>query len=151
MSALKKDSSPDKYDLFIQKIDHFRSLVDEKKSIQDKIATLQLEFEEKIRPLEAELNTIIKKLELNLSKVDGGVAEKPGVSKYGRGQLGASIKNLLASQPAKAFKPREIADALQTKGTAVSLWFNKYGNSDHDIERVPVGDGGKRFVYKIKN
>ena len=32
MSALRKDiGSPDKYDIFIQKIDYFQSLVEEKK------------------------------------------------------------------------------------------------------------------------
>jgi hypothetical protein len=150
MSAIKKESSPDKYDLFIQKIDHFQSLVEEKKALQEKIAKMRLDFEEKMIPLENELAAIVKKLELNLSKLEGGVVEKPGFAKYGRGQLGASIKNLLRSKPEKAFKLREIADVLQTKGTAVSLWFNKYGNTDPEIERIPVGEGGKRFVYKIK-
>jgi hypothetical protein len=150
MNTMKKESSPDKYDLFIQKIDHFQSLVEKKKNLQEEIAKLHQEFDEKINPLENELNAIIKKLELNLSKLEAGVAEKSGFAKYGRGQLGVSIKNLLRSKPEKAFKPREIADALQTKGTAVSLWFNKYGNSDPEIARIPVGHEGKRFVYKIK-
>jgi hypothetical protein len=151
MSTLKRDSgSPDKYDLFIQKIDHFQSLVEEKKSLQAKISLIQQEFQGKIKPLEDELSIIIKKLESNLSKLEGSAPEAPSTSKFSRGQLGVSIKDLLRSNPSKTFKPREIADALNTKGTTVSIWFNKYGVSDAEIERVPAGKDGKRFVYKIK-
>jgi hypothetical protein len=151
MSTLKKDSgSPDKYDLFIQKIDHFQSLVEEKKDLQAKISLIQQEYQGKIRPLEDELSSIIKKLESNLSKLEGSAPVQTGAPKFGRGQLGASIKDLLRSNPEKTFKPREIAEALNTKGTTVSLWFNKYGMSDAEIERVPAGKDGKRFVYKIK-
>ncbi len=152
MSALKKDiGSPDKYDLFIQKIDHFQTLVEEKKKLQAKIAETQSEFQEKIKPLEDELNSIIKKLESNLSKLEGTApAETTVTSKFGRGQLGAAIKNLLRSNPDKTFKPRDIGEALNTKGTTVSLWFNKYGATDPEIERVPAGKDGKRFVYQIK-
>ncbi len=150
MSAVKKESSPDKFDLYILNVDDFKSLNKEKNELKEKIAGLRLQFEETIQPYENELNTIIRKLEANLSKIEGGTVAKTGTAKFGRGKLGASIKSLLQSNPDKAFKPREIAAALQTKGTAVSLWFNKYGNVDPDIERIPVGDGGKRFVYQIK-
>ncbi|NTW52660.1 MAG: hypothetical protein HGB22_08735 [Chlorobiaceae bacterium] len=150
MSAVKKESSPDKFDLYILNVDDFKSLNKEKNELKEKIANLRLQFEDTIRPYENELNTIIRKLEANLSKIEGGTVPKAGTAKFGRGKLGASIKSLLQSNPDKAFKPREIAAALQTKGTAVSLWFNKYGNVDTDIERIPVGDGGKRFVYQIK-
>lgn len=143
-------TSPDKFDLYVLNVDDFKALNKEKNELKEKIAALRLELEEKIRPYEAELNTIIRKLELNLSRIEGTPAAKPGVAKFGRGKLGASIKSLLQANPDKEFKPKEIAAALQTKGTAVSLWFNKYGNNDPEIDRVPVGEGGKRFVYKIK-
>ncbi|NTW84356.1 MAG: hypothetical protein HGB36_13525 [Chlorobiaceae bacterium] len=151
MSAIKKDiGSPDKYDIFIQKIDHFQSLVEEKKQLQTKIAETQKEFQEKIKPLEDELNAIIKKLETNLAKLEGAAPQEKAPSKFGRGQLGTAIKNLLRTHPSKTFKPRDIGDALNIKGTTVSLWFNKYGATDPEIERVPSGKDGKRFVYKIK-
>ncbi|HWQ25571.1 MAG TPA: hypothetical protein VN367_02205 [Chlorobaculum sp.] len=150
MSATRKELSPDKFDLYILNVDDFKALNKEKNELKEKIATLRVQFEETIRPYENELNAIVKKLESNLSKIEGGTVAKPGTAKFGRGKLGASIKSLLQSNPDKAFKPREIAAALQTKGTAVSLWFNKYGNVDPEIERIPVGDGGKRFVYQIK-
>jgi hypothetical protein len=151
MSAIKKDiGSPDKYDIFIQKIDHFQLLVDEKKKLQTKIAETQKEFHEKIKPLEDELNAIIKKLETNLAKLEGAAPQEKAPSKFGRGQLGTAIKNLLRTNPGKTFKPRDIGDALNIKGTTVSLWFNKYGVADAEIERVPSGKDGKRFVYKIK-
>ncbi|TLU87885.1 MAG: hypothetical protein FDX21_03465 [Chlorobium sp.] len=151
MNIIKRESgSPDKYDLFIQRIDHFQSLVEEKKRLQAEICQIQTEYQEKIRPLEDELATIIKKLETNLSKLEGAAPAQPSSQKFGRGQLGASIKELLRSNPDKSFKPRDIAEALDTKGTTVSLWFNKYGVDDDEIERVPAGKEGKRFVYKIK-
>ena len=151
MSTAKKDTgSPDKYDLFIQRIDYFQSLVAEKKNLQAQISQIQNEFNEKIRPLEDELSTIIKKLETNLSKLEGSVSEPVISQKFGRGQLGASIKELLRSNPDKTFKPRDIAEALNTKGTTVSLWFNKYGLNDPEIDRVQAGKEGKRFLYRIK-
>jgi hypothetical protein len=151
MGTIKKDTgSPDKYDLFIQRIDYFQSLVEEKKNLQAKISQIQKEFHEKIRPLEDELSVVIKKLETNLSKLEGSAPLQSGNPKFGRGQLGASIKELLRSNPEKSFKPRDIAEALNTKGTTVSLWFNKYGLNDPEIDRVPAGKEGKRFVYKIK-
>lgn len=151
MGTINKDSgSPDKYDLFIQRIDYFQSLVEEKKSLQAEINRIQKEFNEKIKPLEDELSGVIKKLETNLSKLDGSATLPAGTLKFGRGQLGSSIKELLRSNPEKNFKPRDIAEALGTKGTTVSLWFNKYGMNDAEIERVPAGKEGKRFVYKIK-
>lgn len=149
MSTIKKEASFDKFDQYIADVDDFKALNREKNELKEKIAALRLECEEKIRPFENELNTIIKKLELKLPKIDSGVTEQEEFIKYGRGQLGAAIKNLLKTNPEKAFKPREIATALQTKSTTVSLWFNKYGNVDTEIERIPVGEGGKRFVYKI--
>jgi SMC interacting uncharacterized protein involved in chromosome segregation len=151
MSAIIKESgSPDKYDLFIQRIDYFQSLVEEKKNLQAEINKIRNEFNEKIKPLEDELSSIIKKLETNLSKLEGSASIPAAASKFGRGQLGSSIKELLRSNPEKSFKPRDIAEALGTKGTTVSLWFNKYGLNDPEIERVPAGKEGKRFVYKIK-
>ncbi len=154
MNIKKRDvATPDKYDLFIQKIDQFQSLVEKKKELQDTIAQIQNEYEEKIRPIEDELAIVIKKLDQNLSKLESATettTAKGGYTKYGRGQLGIAIKELLRSSPSKAFKPKEIADTLNTKGTAVSLWFNKYGIADNEIERTPAGKGGKRFVYKIK-
>lgn len=143
-------TSPDKFDLYILNVDEFKSLNKEKNELKEKIASMRLEFEEKIKPIENELSVIVRKLELNLAKMEGGTAPKPAAAKFGRGKLGASIKSLLQANPDKEFKPREIAAALQTKGTAVSLWFNKYGNNDPEIDRIPVGEGGKRFVYKIK-
>jgi hypothetical protein len=143
-------TSPDKFDLYILNVDEFKSLNKEKNELKEKIAAMRLEFEESIKPLENELNTIVRKLELNLSKMEGGSAPKAAPAKFGRGKLGASIKSLLQANPDREFKPRDIAAALQTKGTAVSLWFNKYGNNDPEIDRIPVGEGGKRFVYKIK-
>ena len=150
MTTMRKESAPDKFDLYILNIDDFKVLNQQKNELKEKITELQVQFEESIRPYEAELNAIIKKLESNLSKMEGAPAAKPAAAKFGRGKLGISIKTLLQANPDKAFKPREIAAALQTKGTAVSLWFNKYGNQDPDIERIPVGEGGKRFIYQIK-
>ena len=154
MNISKRDTvAPDKYDLFIQKIDQFQSLVEKKKELQDSIARIQSEYEERIRPIEDELAVVIKELDKNLSKLESATeatAAKGGYTKYGRGQLGEAIKDLLRSNPSRTFKPKEIADALNTKGTAVSLWFNKYGIADEEIERIPSGKGGKRFVYKIK-
>jgi hypothetical protein len=151
MSTIKKESgSPDKYDLFIQRIDYFQSLVEEKKNLQAEISRIHKEFNEKVRPLEDELSIVIKKLETNLSKLDGSAPAETASSKFGRGQLGSSIKELLRSNPDKSFKPRDIAEALNTKGTTVSLWFNKYGIADPEIDRVPAGKEGKRYVYRIK-
>ena len=154
MNTSKRDlATPDKYDLFIQKIDQFQSLVEKKKELQDSIARLQNEYEERIRPIEGELAVVIKKLDQNLSKLESATetaTAKGGYTKYGRGQLGEAIKELLRSNPSRTFKPKEIADALNTKGTAVSLWFNKYGIADPEIERIPAGKGGKRFVYQVK-
>ncbi|MGB0130286.1 hypothetical protein [Chlorobium sp.] len=150
-NMMKKDAaSPDKYDLFIQKIDHFQSLVKEKKNLQEKIMLLQREFQEKIKLLEDELSAILKKLELNLPKLEVTDPAQTGFSRFGRGQLGKSVKDLLRSNPERAFKPKEIADALNTKSTTVSLWLNKYGMTDEEIERIPSGSGSKRFVYKIR-
>ncbi|MBN1928666.1 MAG: hypothetical protein JW764_03910 [Chlorobiaceae bacterium] len=146
-----KTEAPDKFDLYIANVDEFKALNKEKNELKEKIAEMRRQFEETIQPYEAELNTVIKKLENNLSKIEGGTsAPKAAPAKFARGKLGISIKNLLQANPDKAFKPREIAAALQTKGTAVSLWFNKYGSQDPEIERIPVGEGGKRFVYQIK-
>jgi hypothetical protein len=150
MNTMRKESAPDKFDMYIANVDEFKSLNQQKNELKEKIAELQVQFEESIRPYETELNSIIKKLENNLSKMEGAPAAKPAPAKFGRGKLGISIKTLLQANPDKAFKPREIAAALQTKGTAVSLWFNKYGNQDAEIERIPVGEGGKRFIYQIK-
>ncbi len=150
MNTMKKEAAPDKFDIYIANIDEFKALNKQKNEIKEKITELTRQFEESIRPYETELNAIIKKLESNLSKMEGGPVAKPATAKFGRGKLGISIKNLLQANPDKAFKPREIAAALQTKGTAVSLWFNKYGNQDPEIERIPVGEGGKRFIYQIK-
>lgn len=150
MNTMKKEAAPDKFDIYIANIDEFKALNNQKNEIKEKITELTRQFEESIRPYETELNAIIKKLESNLSKMEGGPVAKPATAKFGRGKLGISIKNLLQANPDKAFKPREIAAALQTKGTAVSLWFNKYGNQDPEIERIPVGEGGKRFIYQIK-
>ena len=147
-------STPDKYDLFIQKFDEFQSLVDKKKELQEKIALIQNECRERIQPVQNELSSIIKRLDQRLSRLEETTGKTEprsgGHTRYGRGQLGAAIKELLRSQPQRSFKPKEIADALNTKGTSVSLWFNKYGMADDEIERVPSGKGGKRFVYKIK-
>ena len=151
MSNIKRDTgSPDKYDLFIQRIDSFQSLVEEKKNLQAQIYQIQQEFQEKIRPLEEELSSIIKKLEVNLSKLEGSAPAQSSGQKFERGQLGTLIKELLRSNPEQTFKPKDIAEALNTKGTTVSLWFNKYGLADSEIERIPAGKEGKRFVYKIK-
>ncbi|ASQ89916.1 hypothetical protein CHL67_02365 [Prosthecochloris sp. GSB1] len=155
MNMKKSDvSTPDKYDLFIQRFDQFQSLVDEKKELQEKIAQIQNECQERILPLENELSSVIRRLDQRLSKLEGATEKaesgESGYIKYGRGQLGQAIKNLLRSNPEKAFKPKEIAEALKTKGTSVSLWFNKYGMTDSEIERIPSGKGGKRFVYKVR-
>jgi len=150
MTTMSKESALDKFDIYIANVDEFKALNKQKNELREKMAEMQLQFEETIRPYENELNAIIKKLESYLSKIEGGSAPKPTSAKFGRGKLGISIKNLLQANPDKAFKPREIATALQTKGTAVSLWFNKYGNLDPEIDRIPVGEGGKRFVYQIK-
>lgn len=149
-TIMSNKTSPDKFDLYILNVDEFKALNKEKNELKEKISSMRLEFEEKIRPIENELNAIIRKLEQNLARIEGSPAAKPAVTKFGRGKLGASIKSLLQANPDKEFKPKEIAAALQTKGTAVSLWFNKYGINDPDIERIPVGEGGKRFIYKIK-
>ncbi|HHE07600.1 MAG TPA: hypothetical protein ENL01_01570 [Chlorobaculum parvum] len=146
-----KTESPDKFDLYIANVDEFKALNKEKNELKEKIAEMRRQFEETVQPFEAELNTIIKKLENNLSKIEGATSPKTtGTTKFGRGKLGIAIKNLLQANPEKAFKPREIAAALQTKSTAISLWFNKYGSQDPEIERIPVGEGGKRFLYQIK-
>jgi hypothetical protein len=150
MNTMSKQAAPDKFDLYILNVDEFKALNQQKNELKEKIAEMQRQFEESILPYETELNAIIKKLESNLSKMEGTSAPKTGGTKFGRGKLGISIKNLLQANPDKAFKPREIAAALQTKGTAVSLWFNKYGSQDPEIERIPVGEGGKRFIYQIK-
>lgn len=150
MSTMRKESTPDKFDLYILNVDEFKELNKEKNELKEKISEMRQQFEESISPIENELNTVIKKLESNLNRMEGGAVAKPAPAKFGRGKLGISIKNLLQANPDKAFKPREIAAALQTKGTAVSLWFNKYGNQDPEIDRIPVGDGGKRFLYQIK-
>ena len=112
--------------------------------------TIENEFDEKIKPLEDELSTIIRKLETNLSRLEGAAPVQSTGHKFGRGELGASIKDLLRSNPEQTFKPREIAEALDTKGPAISLWFNKYGVNDSEIERVPAGKEGKRYVYRIR-
>jgi hypothetical protein len=143
-------TSPDKFDLYILNVDDFKALNKEKNDLKEKIAAMRLDFEEKIKPVENELNVIVRKLELYLAKIEGAPAAKPATAKFGRGKLGASIKSLLKANPDKEFKPKDIAAALQTKGTAVSLWFNKYGNNDPEIERIPVGEGGKRFIYKAR-
>ncbi|MBM3422825.1 MAG: hypothetical protein FJY09_06215 [Chlorobi bacterium] len=151
MNMLKKDAtSPDKYDLFVQKIDHFQSLVKEKQNLQEQIAFMYQQFQEKMKPLEDELAAVMRKLEQNLPRLEETVPSSTGTAKYARGQLGASIKELLRSNPDRAFKPKDIADALNTKSTTVSLWLNKYGMSDEEMERIPAGSGGKRFVYKLR-
>jgi len=146
-------STPDKYDLFIQRIDQFQSLVEKKKELQNTLSRIQNEFAERLAPVENELAVVIKQLDQNLSRLESAKAATSSAgayTKYGRGQLGEAIKDLLRSNPEKAFKPKEIADALNTKGTNVSLWFNKYGLTDNEIDRIPSGTGGKRFLYKIK-
>ncbi|MEI6639510.1 MAG: hypothetical protein FDX02_06945 [Chlorobium sp.] len=153
MNFIKKDSgSPDKYDIFIQRIDSFQSLVEEKKRLQVEISHIQTEYMERIRPLEAELATVIRKLDTNLATLEGAVS-LPATSnfqKFSRGQLGGAIKEFLRSNADRSFKPRDIGEALNTKGTTVSLWFNKFGVDDSEIERVPSGKEGKRYVYRIK-
>ncbi|QEQ56495.1 hypothetical protein EKD02_03045 [Chlorobium phaeovibrioides] len=145
-------TTPDKYDIFIQKIDHFQSMVEEKKALQEKIARMYDEFKATVSPLEQELASIMRNLEMNLSKLEKGTsgAAKSTGTRFSRGQLGNAIKGLLRAHPQKAFKPREIADALNTKGTTISVWFNKFGAEDQEIERIPTGKEGKRFLYKIK-
>ncbi len=146
-------STPDKYDRFIEQIDQFHSLVAKKKELRNTLSQIQQEYQEKIRPVEEELSVVLKQLDVSISKLElakEAAPKKGKYTKYGRGQLGAAIKDLLRSHPDRAFKPKEIADALNTKGTSVSLWFNKYGLEDEEIERIPSGAGGKRFVYKIK-
>ena len=154
MSFIRQEvESPDKYDRFIAKFDVFQSMVEEKKRLQVELNHIKTEYYERIKPLEDELALVIKKLEANLPKLDGVVSvapEQPGVQKFSRGQLGVAIKDLLRSNSERSFKPREIAEALETKGTSVSLWFNKYGLDDNELERVPVGQEGKRFVYRIR-
>jgi hypothetical protein len=153
MNFIKRDAiSPDKYDIFIQRIDSFQSLVEEKKRLQAEISQIQTEYMEKIRPLEDEFATVIKKLETNLAKLEGTSASPAPstIQKFSRGQLGVAIKELLRTNADRNFKPREIAEALDTKGTTVSVWFNKYGVGDSEIERIPSGKDGKRYVYRIK-
>jgi len=154
MSFIRQEvESPDKYDRFIAKFDVFQSMVEDKKRLQTELTHIKSEYFERIKPLEDELASVIKKLEANLPKLDGviSVSQEPASGqKFSRGQLGVAIKDLLRSNPEKSFKPREIAEALDTKGTSVSLWFNKYGLGDNEIERVPVGEEGKRFVYRIR-
>lgn len=148
-------ASPDKYDIFIQRIDSFQSLVEEKKRLQAEISQIQTEYMDRVRPLEDDLATVIRKLETNLahlSKLEGTVVTSAPstLQKFGRGQLGTSIKEFLRTNSDKCFKPRDIAEALNTKGTTVSLWFNKYGVDDAEVDRVPSGKNGKRYVYRIK-
>jgi sugar-specific transcriptional regulator TrmB len=153
MNFIKRDAiSPDKYDIFIQRIDSFQSLVEEKKRLQAEISQIQTEYMEKIRPLEDEFATVIKKLETTLAKLEGTSASPAPstIQKFSRGQLGVAIKELLRTNADRNFKPREIAEALDTKGTTVSVWFNKYGVGDSEIERIPSGKDGKRYVYRIK-
>ena len=85
--------SPDKYDIFIQKIDHFQSMVEEKKALQEKIARMHNEFKVAVSPLEQELATIVRKLELNLSKLERGTSgtAKTTSARFSRGQLGNAI------------------------------------------------------------
>lgn len=149
----REGGSPDKYDIFIQRIDFFQSLVEDKRRLQSEIERIESEYSEKIRPLEDELSVVLRKLESNLAKLEGTPVSTAVVSstqKFSRGQLGSSIKELLLSNPETSFKPRDIAEALNIKGSTVSLWFNKYGINDAEIERIPSGKEGKRFVYKIK-
>jgi len=153
MNFIKKDSgAPDKYDIFIQRIDSFQSLVEEKKRLQVDISQIQTEYMEKIRPLEAELAAVIKKLDANLATLEGAVSSpaSSNFQKFSRSQLGGAIKEFLRTNADRSFKPRDIGDALNAKGTAVSLWFNKFGVDDPEIERIPSGKEGKRYVYRIK-
>jgi hypothetical protein len=153
MNFIKKDGgSPDKYDLFIQRIDSFQSLVEEKKRLQAEMSQIQTDYMEKIRPLEDELSTVIRKLETNLAKLEGASSspDPSSTQKFSRGQLGASIKEFLRTNSDESFKPRDIAEALNTKGPAISLWFNKYGVNDPEIDRIASGKDGKRYVYRIK-
>lgn len=152
MIPIKRDFiTPDKYDIFVQKFDHFQSLVDDKKRLQMEIGRIQEECLERMRPLEEELALVLKKLENNLSHLDSAAPEQSGSSRYQRGQLGAMIKELLRAHPDQTFKPRDIAEQLQAKGTAISLWFNKYGVHDSEIERIPSGKDGKRFIYRYRS
>lgn len=89
--------------------------MEEKKIRQEKAALMQKECKDKIKPLEDELSNIIKKLVANLLKFKGSSPVKAAPIKFGRGQPGSSIKELLRSNPGKTFKLREIADALNTK------------------------------------
>ena len=153
MNFIKRDAgSPDKYDIFIQRVDSFQSLVEEKKRLQAEMSQIQTEYMEKIRPLEDEFAAVIKKLETNLAKLEGASASPAPstIQKFSRGQLGTAIKELLRTNADRSFKPREIAEALNTKGTTVSLWFNKYGVGDPEVDRIPSGKDGKRYVYRIK-
>ncbi|MEI7694488.1 MAG: hypothetical protein WCI64_02410 [Chlorobium sp.] len=150
----REGGSPDKYDIFIQRIDFFQSLVEDKRRLQSEIEQIESEYSEKIRPLEDELAVVLRKLESNLARLEASpvsTSVESGIQKLSRGQLGASIKELLRTNPETSFKPRDIAEALNVKGNTVSLWFNKYGINDAEIERIPSGKEGKRFVYKIKS
>lgn len=156
MNFINRDfGTPDKYDIFIQKIDSFQSLVEEKKRLQAEVNQIQAEYMDRIRPLEDELSSVKRKLDTNLaylSKLEGTVdtSASSAFQKFGRGQLGSSIKEFLRTNADKSFKPGDIAEALNTKGATVSLWFNKYGVGDAEIDRIPSGKNGKRYVYRIK-
>ncbi|ARM31408.1 hypothetical protein [Prosthecochloris sp. HL-130-GSB] len=144
---------PDKYDLLVQHFDPVRELVDRKNQLQEKIAAIQQEYQERIGPLERELASVMRKLEQKIAMLEPSREQlrqtRDGYTKYGRGQLGEAIRRLLRSNPDKKFRPKEIAEALNTKGTSISLWLNKYGACDDNIQRIPVGSGGRRFVYQI--
>jgi len=156
MNGIKRESgSPDKYDILFQRLDSFQSLIEEKKRLQRSIAEIATEYEERIQPLQDELAIIIKQLDATFVKLErpvtSSVAASSNSQKFSRGELAASIKELLRSNPDKSFKPKDIAEQLNTKGTTISLWFNKYGINDAEIERIPSGKEGKRYVYTIRS
>ncbi len=56
----------------------FNHLLKKKRTCRQKSSRIEKEFNEKIRPLEDELSTIIKKLETNLSKLEGSAPLQTG-------------------------------------------------------------------------
>uniref|UniRef100_Q3AT35 Uncharacterized protein n=1 Tax=Chlorobium chlorochromatii (strain CaD3) TaxID=340177 RepID=Q3AT35_CHLCH len=140
----------DKFDLFFDQLGDIQQMVNEKKRLQAEVAQMEQECAAKMQPLKDELNAIYRQLEARIPKFmnQGGSTPRTS-SRIPRGKLGESIKNLLRSNPEKAFKPREIAEALDIKGTAVSLWLNKSGQEDPELKRIPTGPEGKRFVYTV--
>lgn len=141
----------DQLDLLLDQLGDLQSMANDKKRLQAEIAQIEQECAARTEPLKNELNIIYKKLEAYFPKFSAQANVTPrSSSKIPRGKLGDSIKNLLRSNPEKAFKPREIAEALGIKGTTVSLWLNKSGLEDPELKRIPTGAEGKRFVYTVE-